>query len=190
MPERFETAGSGSNDIVEGKYHAKISDINDITERVKEYADIALEIKVDAQGIPFELKTTIFIKFNRKPNGELDPEQNMWSGQINSLLDYMNYTGGFDKYGVFRNGQGEEIDEIAQELCTAYSQYNPNDEYNALVYVEHDSKGYATIKRKIFKITQSDKMDKYVASSNRMKSKPRPQMTVYGQSSGTANRSL
>mgnify|MGYP001296133081 CR=1 FL=1 len=172
MP-RFQTENSGEGaSAAPGVYRATIIDFVDITERVRAFADKAIEVKVNAEGIGFDLKTTIFIKYDRKANGELDPSKNSWSNHINSILDAIDYTGGFDRFGTFRDASGEEVDDIAGELAKWYMDKFPNyQDYNFLVYVEQDKKGYTVIKRKIFKSTQRDKMDEYVAASNRLKAR-------------------
>ena len=183
---RFESTGSGSGQVVvPGKYKAKVVEFTDITSRISQYADIGIEMKVSAETISFELKTTMFIKFERKPNGELDADKNTWSGQMNSILDAIDYNGGFDRYGVFRNPNGDEVDDIAAELSQAYMTRYPDDNYTLLVFVEPDKKGYSTIKRRVFKVNEEDKMDAYVAASAKLKAKAKTQ-----PASGTSARKL
>ena len=57
---RFE--GSGERPTCpEGYYNATIVDFVDITERVSQYADWAFEVKLNAEDVGFELKSSYFI---------------------------------------------------------------------------------------------------------------------------------
>ena len=85
MP-RFE--GSGERPTCpEGYYNATIVDFVDITDRVQQYADWAFELKLNAEDVAFELKSSYFIKFARSANGELDADNNGWSKQFNNLFN-------------------------------------------------------------------------------------------------------
>ena len=148
---RFE--GSGERPTCpEGYYNATIVDFVDITERVSQYADWAFEVKLNAEDVSFELKSSYFIKFARLGNGELDVDNNGWSKQFNNLLDTINFTGGFDRFGVFRDATGEEIEreDILTKLCQHIIDNFKEGEYPFIIYVEKDDKGYMRPMKRIY----------------------------------------
>ncbi len=148
MP-RFEGSGERQS-CEEGYYNAAISYMDDITDRVSQYADWAFEVIFNAEGVGFELKTSFFVKMSRQGNGELNPEDNGWSKQFNNFLDTINYDGGFDRFGVFRDPTGEEVrrSDIVTCLSTHIATEFSADGYPFVLYVEKDKKGYmAPVKR-------------------------------------------
>lgn len=172
MIMRFNGNSSQTEIEVNKIYPATITEINDITDKVGAFADIGIEVKLNAKSVPFDLRTTAFIKFERRSNGELDPDKNTWSGPFNSILDCLKYPGGFDRFGAFRDMNGEEIpaNDIVPALREHLSkEFGSEHGYPFLVYVEKDKKGYTSIKRKIFPASEYEKMKLYAEASNKYK---------------------
>lgn len=174
MP-RFE----GSNErptCSEGYYSATIVDFVEITDRVKAFADYAFEMKLNAETVEFELKSSFFIKFDRLANGELDPQKNMWVSQFNNLLDTIDYHGGFDRFGVFRDPTGEEIsrEDILQELCKHYSDTFKDTGYPFVIYLEKDTKGYMNPLKRIYLIKDKPQLESFVEYKKKKARKPLP----------------
>lgn len=173
---RFE----GSNErptCPEGYYSATIADFVDITERVSKFADYAFEMKLNAETVQFELKSSFFIKFDRLANGELDPQKNTWITQFNNLLDTLGYAGGFDRFGVFRDATGEEIprEDILQELSKCYLENFKDTGYPFIIYLEKDSKGYMNPYKRIYLIKDKPQLENFVEYKKKKVQKPLPQ---------------
>lgn len=174
MP-RFETAGTIPT-VPNDYYNAVISEFTNITERVKDYADIAIEIVLNCENVEFETKIPYFIKFSRLPNGELNPDENTWVRPLNNLLDTIQYNGGFDRFGIFRDESGEEIDknEIDEELAKHFLKMFPNGGYPFIVYLEKDAKGYMRPLKRIYPATEKQQLEKFVAFHKKNKKKTPP----------------
>lgn len=162
MP-RFEKSES-SKTVANGYYHVTITDLINITERVSQYADIAFELLLSVENVPFEIQSSIFIKFERDANGELDPAKNSWVNTFNNFLDTIKYEGGFDKYGVFRNANGDELshDEMLEELHKHYTQHFDNSGYPFITYLYKDNKGYMKAVKRIYPISEKKSLESFV----------------------------
>jgi hypothetical protein len=171
MP-RFEKTGTIPT-VPDDYYNATISEFINITDRVKEYADIAIEILLNCEDVEFETKIAYFIKFSRLGNGELNPDENSWVRPFNNLLDTIRYNGGFDRFGIFRDESGEEIDKnaIDEELAKHFLNTFPDGGYPFIVYLEKDAKGYMRPLKRIYPVTQKQQLEKFVVFHNKNKKK-------------------
>lgn len=174
---RFEKSNERIN-IAVGYYNASIVDFLDISDKLKQWGDFSFETHCKAEGVPFDLKITHIIKFERTSSGELDPELNSWSSQFNNLLDAIEYNGGFDRYGVFRDAAGEEIfqDNILETLLL-HIQSKFTSEFPFLIYVEKDSKGYMRPMKRIYQHKDKADLESFVEYRQK-KAKPTASSTA------------
>lgn len=170
---RFESSNERPT-CPKGYYNATIADFVEITERVSKFADYAFETKLNAETVEFELKMSFFIKFDRLPNGELDPQKNTWVSQFNNLLDTIDYKGGFDRFGVFRDSTGEEIprEDILQELSKCYLENFKDNGYPFIIYLEKDSKGYMAPYKRIYLIKDKQQLESFVEYKQKKARRP------------------
>jgi len=177
--ERFGST-SGTADIAEGIYNACITEINDVKDRLRTPVDGCYEIKFDVEGVPFEVKTSIFIDFDRLPNGELDPDKNSWQWQFNNLLQTLNYNGGFDRVGKFRNENGEYEDDVAFELCKAVQAMpeNKTSRYPYVINLQRSKKGFMEAGRRIFLQKDRAKLEAFVSKPKKQTASTTPQSGV------------
>jgi hypothetical protein len=164
--------------IKEGYYNARISDINDVTEKLSQYGDLCLELTYQVEGVPFEINQTIFIKFEFGQNGELSQKENSWIRQFNNLLDTIGYKGGFNNGGVFVNQDGDAIDncDIAFELTKHTAEkFDPN-EYCFVVYLERTDKGYTRPAKRVYPIAEKKQLEKYIDFIAKMKKDKKQQL--------------
>ena len=165
--ERFQ-GNAEKQYIADDYYNATIVDFKDITDRVARFADYAFEIIMNAEKVPFELKTSVLIKFDRESDGALDPNKNSWRHQFNNLLDTLNYDGGFDRYGTFRDETGEEIarEDILIELTKHLQATIKDGEYPFIIYVAKDAKGYKNPLKRIYRQKDKAELESFVAYYN------------------------
>jgi hypothetical protein len=161
MP-RFEKSGDKPN-VPIGYYNTSIVDFLDISDKLKQWGDWSFEAHCKAESVPFELKITYIIKFDRTSSGELDPDLNSWASQFNNLLDTIEYYGGFDRYGVFRDAAGEEIalENILETLLLHIQSKFPTG-HPFLIYIEKDPKGYMRPMKRIYQHKDKAELESFV----------------------------
>jgi len=160
--EFFQTEGSGKQLLEPGIYEANIVDINDITDRVRAWAQLAVEITFKTKESDLELKSTIFINFERDDNGSLDAKKNTWSIQFNNLLRALDYNGGFSRSGNFITEAGDKSSDIVYELVQKMITIQEDCPFVISIY--RDKKGYLAVDKRIFKKHERELLEKYVAN--------------------------
>lgn len=177
----FEKFGKPSGDysaIEEKIYEAQVVDFAEVDNpKMLAYADYALEVKYDVKDIPFPLRNTLYIKFDRLPNGDLNPaeDKNSWRYQLYNFFETIGYDGGYDSQGRFRN-ENAEFADMGEELSKHIMNINTSG-YPYVVHVYRDKKGYLTVNKRIYKVKDKGKLEAWVNKKPRGTTPPQQQVS-------------